>query len=175
MSQALQSADWDSLAVLSVFSYVTPCSVLVLASHLDICSCRTGSRTSLLTWTSYPGLFRISHSPEWRQRCNNILTHFLLFLSHKKPCQACQLHRYIFSFLGPLIIGDMRVEHADLSQVRSVPLAQFLPESLDKFYRYNGSLTKPPCSENVVVGSPSQHDVIFILIIRVTVDSSGKT
>ena len=37
------------------------------------------------------------------------------------------------------------------TEIRSFPLAQLLPDSRQRFFRYNGSLTQPPCSENVVV------------------------
>jgi len=36
------------------------------------------------------------------------------------------------------------------TQIQSFPISSFLPDNQRRFYRYNGSLTQPPCSENVV-------------------------
>ncbi|KAL4224200.1 Eukaryotic-type carbonic anhydrase [Mactra antiquata] len=49
------------------------------------------------------------------------------------------------------IIDNLRLlDIGDYANVRPFPLKKLLPSDYETYYRYNGSLTTPPCSESVV-------------------------
>lgn len=49
------------------------------------------------------------------------------------------------------IIDNLRLlDIGDYANVRPFPLVNLMPDDTETFYRYNGSLTTPPCSESVV-------------------------
>lgn len=49
------------------------------------------------------------------------------------------------------IIDNLRLlDIGDYANVRPFPLKKLLPDDYETYYRYNGSLTTPPCSESVV-------------------------
>jgi len=53
--------------------------------------------------------------------------------------------------LAPIIDGLKRIQHAgDKTTIRSFPMSTLLPEQTNKYFRYYGSLTTPPCAESVV-------------------------
>ncbi|WAR03856.1 CAH2-like protein [Mya arenaria] len=49
------------------------------------------------------------------------------------------------------IIDNLRLlDIGDYANVRPFPMSELLPGNRETYYRYNGSLTTPPCSESVV-------------------------
>ena len=103
LTKAMESEDWDSLAIVSVFCYVMSISV---------------------------SQYKLTPGPVQLQNRIQALAPYMDVIS---------------SALGNITQPGMETE------IPSFPLAKLLPENQERFFRYNGSLTRPPCSENVVV------------------------
>ena len=103
LTKAMESEDWDSLAIISVFCYVMSISV---------------------------SQYKLTPGPVQLQNRIQALAPYMDVIS---------------SALGNITEPGMETE------IPSFPLAKLLPENQERFFRYNGSLTRPPCSENVVV------------------------
>ena len=105
LSEAMESDDWDSIAIISVFY-------------------------SVMTTSNSVSQYKLT--PGYLQLQNKI--------------QALAPHMDVISSALENI-----TEPGSQTEIRSFPLTQLLPENQERFFRYNGSLTRPPCSENVVV------------------------
>ena len=72
---------------------------------------------------------------------NVMRTRFIFFQAHKVDSFA---YKQIFQYLPNI------THRGDGIPLRPLPLLSLLPVNLNDYYRYEGSLTHPPCAENVI-------------------------
>ncbi|XP_060568465.1 carbonic anhydrase 7-like [Ruditapes philippinarum] len=106
---------------------------------------RVGSE-HFLDGKSYPLEMHLVHKTVRHEKIANALSDPKGLAVLGVFAQVGKPHPYFQAIIDNLRLLDI----GDYANVRPFPLMKLLPDDYETYYRYNGSLTTPPCSESVV-------------------------